>query len=383
MAIGIISEFNPFHNGHKYLINEAKRLCNNAPVVCVMSGSFVQRGEPAITDKWTRARMALENGADLILELPVTFSLNTAQKFAYGAVGTLYATGVVDTLAFGSESGNAGELKKAAAHFSDEPPEASQKLKELLAEGMSYPAARAMAYEGLISPALLSSPNDILGIEYLRTSTELDAGFNICAVTRKGAGHDSSESADEFASASEIRRIILENGNINGFVPYAGSFPIYDASLLDAAVTARLRTCGSDHISNINDVAEGLENKFIRAAMTCRTVNEICGAVKSKRYTMSRIRRIIWSAFLGITKELAALPPSYIRVLGMTVQGRSLLKQMKTAARLPVIIKAADYRGDEIFDINKQAEDIFALCAVSPELRKGGRDITVSPVIAE
>lgn len=383
MAIGIIAEFNPFHNGHKYLINEAKRLNSSEPVVCVMSGAFVQRGEPAVTDKWTRAKMALENGADLILELPVTFSLNTARKFAYGAAATLHAAGVVDTLAFGSESGNAQELSRAAALFAYEPTEVSQRLKKYMSEGMSYPAARARAYEGLISPSLLSSPNDILGIEYLRAARELDAEFDICAVTRRGTGHDSAETTDGFASASELRRIILENGSIAGFVPYGGSFPVYDGSRLDTAVTALLRTCGADYIRQINDVAEGLENRFINAAMTSCTVNEICDAVKSKRYTMSRIRRIIWSVLLGITKEIASLPPSYIRVLGMTDRGRALLKQMKTAARLPVIVKAADYSGDEIFDINKQAEDIFSLCAVSPQLRKGGRDITVSPVITE
>ncbi|MGN0163537.1 MAG: nucleotidyltransferase [Candidatus Ornithomonoglobus sp.] len=381
MAIGIIAEFNPFHNGHKYLINEAKRLNNNEPVVCVMSGAFVQRGEPAVTDKWTRAKMALENGADLIFELPVTFSLNTAQKFAYGAVATLHASGVVDTLAFGSESGNSQELDKAASLFENEPPEVSQRLKELMAEGMSYPAARARAYEGLISPALLSSPNDILGIEYLRAVKALNADFNICAVTRRGTGHDSAETTDEFASASQLRRIILENGSIDGFVPYCGSFPVYDSGRLDTAVMARLRACGADYIKSINDVAEGLENKFIKAAVSCRTVNEVCNTVKSKRYTMSRIRRIIWSVLLGITKERASLPPSYIRILGMTDRGKALLKQMKTAARLPVIIKAADYSGDEIFDINRQAEDIFSLAAREPELRAGGRDILTPPVI--
>lgn len=383
MAIGIIAEFNPFHNGHKYLINEAKHLNNNEPVVCVMSGAFVQRGEPAVTDKWTRAKMALENGADLIFELPAAFSLNTAQKFAYGAVATLHASGIVDTLAFGSESGDTRELRKAAAVLADEPPEVSKKLKALMAEGMSYPCARARAYEGLIPSSLLSSPNDILGIEYLRAADELNAGFKICAITRKGTSHDSAETAGEFASASELRRLILENGNISGFVPYSGSFPVYDSSRLDTAVTALLRTCGADYISSINDVAEGLENRFIKAAMTYCTVDEICSAVKSKRYAMSRIRRIIWSVLLGITKEKAAMLPSYIRILGMTQRGKALLKHMKTASKLPVVVKAADYCADELFDLNRRAEDIFSLCAPSPSLRKGGRDITVSPVIAE
>ncbi|MGN0182813.1 MAG: nucleotidyltransferase [Candidatus Ornithomonoglobus sp.] len=381
MAIGIIAEFNPFHNGHKYLISEAKRLNNNEPVICIMSGAFVQRGEPAVTDKWTRAKMALENGADLIFELPVTFSLNTAQKFAYGAVSTLHASGIVDTLAFGSESGNSQELDKAAALFENEPPEVSQMLKELMAEGMSYPAARARAYEGFISPSLLSSPNDILGIEYLRAAKTLNSAFNICAVARRGTGHDSAETTDEFASASKLRRIILENGSIAGFVPYGGSFPVYVSGRLETAVIARLRTCGADYIRQINDVAEGLENKFIKAAVSSCTVNEVCNAVKSKRYTMSRIRRIIWSAFLGITKDKAALPPSYIRVLGMNKTGMSLLKQMKTTARLPAVVKAADYPGDMIFDANRQAEDIFSLAATDPGLRSGGRDLTTPPVI--
>lgn len=381
MATGIIAEFNPFHNGHKYLIAEAKRR-RGGEVVCVMSGSFVQRGEPAITDKHSRALAALENGADLVLELPVVFSLNTAQKFARGAVAELAASGVVDALAFGSESGDAAALSRAAELILSEPPEVSRRLRDLLSSGLSYPAARERAYEGYIPQGLLSSPNDILAVEYLRAARELGAGLEPVAIARRGAAHDGGEGTDGFASASELRQRLLAGESIARYAP-AVNYAVYDARRLDAAVISALRLCGADYLAGINDVTEGLENRFIRAALAADTVDGLCAAVKSKRYPLSRIRRIAWSALLGITKEKAALPPSYIRVLGMNRAGAGLLRRMKTAAGLPVVVKTADFEPDEIFEMNCRAEDIFALSAADPARRAGGRELTIPPVVCQ
>lgn len=380
MATGIIAEFNPFHNGHKYLIAEVKKLNNNSPVVCVMSGAFVQRGDIAITDKWTRAKAALQNGADLIIELPVTFSMNTAQKFAEGAVGTLLATGIIDSLAFGSESGDITELKNAASLLADEPEDVSNKIKLFMSEGMSYPAARERAYKGLIPPKLLSSPNDILALEYLTALVKSGNTKDIYAIQRKGVSHDSTDTSGNIASASEIRRMTANGENTADYLP-CSDFPVYNSAALDTAIIAKLRTCGAEYLKNINDVAEGLENRFIKAAMECYTVNDLCMAVKSKRYTLSRLRRIAWSSLLGITKEAASLPPSYIRVIGMNDRGKMLLKQMKKTASLPVIIKAADYKEDTIFNLNHRAEDIFSLAAAAADKKRGGNDITTPPVI--
>jgi cytidyltransferase-like protein len=378
MAAGVIAEFNPFHNGHKYLLEQAAK--TDEYIVVIMSGSFVQRGDMAITDKWTRTRAALNGGADLVIELPVVFSLNTAQKFAFGAVSTLKATGVINTLVFGSECGEVNELKKAAELMLNEPEEVSAEIKELIKSGKSYPSARAKAY-GNCGADVLSSPNDILGAEYIRAARQIGMTCEFVPVKRVGPEHDSSEIHQSTASASEIRRIIRSGGDITDFIPMSADFPIYDSSRLDAAIIAKLRTCGSEYLSNINDVGEGLENRFIAAASVTHTLDSLCKAVKTKRYTLSRIRRIAWSSYLGLTKELCSLSPSYIRILGMNDKGKAILKQMKKTASLPIVVKAADYKNDRIFDINSAAEDIFSLCAPKPALRNGGRDIRVSPVI--
>ena len=379
MAIGIVAEFNPFHNGHKYLISEAKRQTGDDTAAAVMSGAWVQRGEPAFTDKHTRTRIALENGVDLVLELPVIYSLNTAQRFAYGAIATLAATGVISSLAFGSECGDSAALTGAADMLLNEPPEVSDRIKKLTAQGLSFASARAEAFKDLIPRSLLSEPNDILGTEYIRAIKELGAGLEICAIRRRGAAHDGKPEGD-IASASGIRKLLREKKNAAGYMPRC-DFPIYDPAALDTAVIARLRTCGAEYLAGINDVSEGLENRFIKAARECDSVDELCKLVKSKRYAMSRIRRIAYSALLGLTKELAKMPPSYIRVLGMNSRGAALLRQMKSGcSSLPVITKPADFT-DEIFRFNNFAEDVFSLCAPTKELRRGGCDLTRSPVV--
>lgn len=379
MAVGIVAEFNPFHNGHKYLVETAKTLTNDS-VVAVMSGAFVQRGGIAITDKFKRAEMALKNGVDLVLELPVTFSHNTAQKFALGAISTLNATGVIDTLAFGSECGDAEKLKSLAHTIANEPPQVSEKIKKLMNGGISYPTARAIAYGDVCDASPLNTPNDILGVEYLRACCDLDINPEVLAISRIGTKHDSNDIFKNIASASEIRRRRLSGDSVASFVPDC-NFTLYDPKLLDLAVISKLRLATADEISNINDMAEGLENRFIAEAKKADTVDELILAVKSKRYTLSRIRRIAYSILLGLTKDLCSLPPSYIRVLGMNDRGRELLRKMKETATLPIIIKPADYAGDPIFSINSQAEDIFALCSTEPTKRNGGSDLRTTPII--
>ncbi len=379
MAVGIVAEFNPFHNGHKYLVETAKTLTNDS-VVAVMSGAFVQRGGIAITDKLKRAEMALKNGVDLVIELPVTFSHNTAQKFAFGAISTLNATGIIDTLAFGSECGDADKLKKLAKVISNEPSDVSVKIKELLSQGMSYPMARAKAYEGICDTTPLNTPNDILGIEYIRACLDLGISPGVLPISRIGTSHDSVAVSDNIASASEIRRRISSGVDATSFMP-DGDFAVYDGKLLDLAVISKLRLATPKDILNINDMAEGLENKIIAEAKYANSVDELAMAVKSKRYTLSRIRRTLYSTLLGLTKDLCNLPPSYIRVLGMNDRGRQLLREMKETATLPIIIKPADYVGDPIFNINSKAEDIFALCSLDPQKRTGGSDLRMTPII--
>lgn len=379
ISAGIVAEFNPFHNGHKYLIEQAKK--NADAVVVIMSGSFVQRGDIALTDKWTRACAALRNGADLIIELPVIYSMNTAQKFAYGAIKTLESTHVIDFLCFGSECGDINTLKHIAAITSDEPPEISEKIKKHIGSGLSYPTARSKAFSSIFGTHVLNTPNDILAVEYLKAITETGSSMQASAIKRIGTDHDSAIKSREIASASELRRMTKDGEDISAYVPAFFDFTRYDAARLDTALIYKLLTSSAEYISSINDVSEGLENKFISAARSCGSITELCCAVKSKRYTMSRIRRIAWSILLDLTKELCSLPPSYIRILGMNSTGRQLLRSMKDYAELPVIVKAADYKSDKIFRASNRAEDIFSLCCTDPSLRSAGRDLKTTPII--
>lgn len=379
ISAGIIAEFNPFHNGHKYLIEQAKEIAD--AVIVIMSGSFVQRGDIAITDKWSRARAAIMGGADLVLELPVIYSLNTAQKFAYGAVKTLESTNVTDMICFGSECGDTDTLRQMAEIVLSEPPEISELIKKYISEGMSYPSARSRAFSSVSGAHVLDTPNDILGVEYLKAIIETGSSMNTAAIKRIGTDHDSEIRSDSIASASELRRMAERHEDISAYVPSSCSFTRYDPSRLDTVLIYKLLTSQPEDIAAINDVSEGLENKFISAARSCGSIDGLCAAVKSKRYTMSRIRRIAWSILLELTKELCSLPPSYIRVLGMNTTGRQLLKTMKEKAELPVIIKAADYKGDAVFRASNKAEDIFALCCTDPSKRGAGRDLRTTPVI--
>ncbi len=379
MAVGVIAEFNPFHNGHKYLLKTLKQKTQKC-VVTIISGAFVQRGGIAVTDKLTRTKAALNNGADLVLELPVTFSHNTAQKFAMGAVATLCACGVIDTLAFGSESADVSGIKTAAEFLANEPKDVSEKIKKFMANGISYPSAREKAYSGYFDTKLLSTPNDILAIEYLRACVVLGANFNPIAIERTGTGHDSELVTNTIASATELRKRILANNDISSFSPHP-QFKVYDPTLLDTAVISNLRLTNAKILSSINEITEGLENKFISAARDVDNVSDLCDAVKSKRYTLSRIRRIAYSSLIGLTKDLANMPPSYIRVLGANEDGRKLLREMKEKATLPIITKPANYEGDAIFNINTRSEDIFALAAPENNLRRSGNDLRITPII--
>ena len=378
MAVGVIAEFNPFHNGHKYLLETAKQNTRKC-VVVIMSGTFIQRGGIAVTDKLTRTKASLNNGADLVLELPVVFSHNTAQKFAMGAVSTLMATGVIDTLAFGSESADISGLINGADILANEPQEVSLKIQELMGQGISYPVARQKAYTGYFDTSLLSTPNDILALEYLRACKILNADFTPLPIKRQGVDHDSKKVTKTIASATEIRHMLTEDNDVSSFIP-SYEFDVYDEKRLDTAIISNLRLISPDRLADINEVSEGLENKFIAAAREVSDVNDLCMAVKSKRYTLSRIRRIAYSSLIGLTKELGNMSPTYIRVLGANDNGRMLLRKMKEKATLPIVTKPADFKGDTIFDFNSKAEDIFSLCGCDT---RAGSDLRMTPIMMD
>lgn len=378
----VIAEYNIFHNGHKYMLDEIRK--RSDAVIAVMSGSFVQRGDAAVTDKWSRARAALLNGADLVIELPVIYALSTAQKFAFGGVSLINELGIADELCFGSETGHIDELVSAANILENEPCGISEKIKRYSAEGMNYPSARAKAYSGIIKPEILDSPNNILALEYIRSIMQLKSSVIPSAVKRFAAGHHDLTVYGNIASASAVRDMIRRGQDCSAYIPENTS-PVtapYDLSRLDSAVICKLRTSSPEYLSQINDVSEGLENRIIKLSGLCSSIEELAESIKTKRYTRTRINRILISSLLDLTSDLCALKPSYIRVLGMNKTGMTLLGKAKRVCRLPIVTKTADFdRHDPIFKADLRATDIFAMCAPYPEKRTGGLDFTTPPVI--
>lgn len=334
MITGIICEFNPLHDGHKYLMNTVREKSDG--VVCVMSGNVVQRGEFAVYDKFKRAESALNNGADLVIELPCVYSLMSANGFAKYAVQILENTGIVDELAFGAECDNIKELIATADKIKSLDGEIKNKMKE----GLSYPAAR----KAVVKSDILDTPNNILALEYIN-ATKLPCR----AVKRIGKGHDTDDSS---YSASAIRKNLSLD-------------EICSVKNCEMAVLAKLRTMNADDYAQIEDVTEGLENRIVDAVRTSVSLDEIYDKIKTKRYTHSRIRRIILRAYLGITKEYSINAP-YIRILGFTDKGQALLSEMKKSAQLPIISRYNDIdkltdTGKKLFDLECKCTDLYNL----------------------
>ncbi|MCH5185968.1 MAG: nucleotidyltransferase family protein [Oscillospiraceae bacterium] len=361
MRIGaVIAEFNPFHNGHAYIVSGIKE--ENDVCAAVMSGNFVQRGEPAIYDKFTRARAAVYGGVDLVLELPVEYAVNNAETFAYGGVYILDACGCVDSLYFGSECGNLDKIESAAELMLDEPPAVSRKIRELLDKGYGYSAAREAAYGGMTDADIISKPNNILAVEYVKALKRMGSGIVPDTIKRINTEHDGMTVCGGYASASLIRDMIVSGKNADEFMPHkcAGLFknaPVCRPDSADDIILYLLRRYGAGYISEINDVSEGIENRIYKAACTENGIDGIVNRVCTKRYSRARIRRIIISAILGIKKNDIKIP-SYIRVLAMNKKGAAALSVMKRTARIPIITKAADFK--EMLGQESRVSDIYS-----------------------
>lgn len=381
MITGIIAEYNIFHNGHKYMIDKIKE--KSDAVVAVMSGSFVQRGDIAITDKWTRAEMALIGGADLVLELPVCYALNAAPNFAMGGINTLNALGVVSNVAFGSECGNIDTLLRTAYTLENETDIISKKVQEYMSDGMSYPSAQSKAYSGTVDADLLNMPNNILAIEYIRALIKTNSKITPVTIKRNEAAHDSDTISNGFASASKIRSMLINNQDIQSLVPHIpDDFTISTLCKLDSAVTAKLRLNSAKELKKINEVSEGLENRIISAATENYGFNQIAEAVKNKRYTMSKIRRILLAALIDFTADIYAPEPEYIRVLGMNQTGMAILKSAKSVCSVPIITKAADFnKKSRQFELDLRAGNIASICSDNQKKRIGNLDLKHPPVI--
>ncbi len=378
----IISEYNPFHNGHKYQI-EKTREAGASHIISVMSGNYVQRGDLAIFDKYARAKTALENGVDLVIELPARYSLMSAEGFARGAVGIISALGCVDMLSFGSESGDISALKEASA--ATEYCIHSEKFNEQIQRGKSYPAALQAALSEYYSEdvsEVIQSPNNTLAIEYMSALDDLGNCIKPFTIKRTTA-HDAEEdeNTDGFASASAIRRMIRNKGDYSALAPVINE-PTADIMRLERAVLAKLRTLSQEEFENIRDCINGLGNRLYKASRTAKTLDELYFLAKNKSVTLARIRRAALCGFLGITKAISSAPPAYIHVLGMNERGREILSAINCALPVDTSLKALSKTS---LSAHKQAVfeaklgDVYALSFETP--RPCGYDFTAKPVI--
>lgn len=368
---GIIAEYNPFHNGHAYLAEKARQSgCTH--VVAVMSGNFVQRGEPALMHHSERTRAALNCGIDLVLQLPSVYAVSSAQSFARAGVDILNALGCVDALVFGSECGDAKKLSDTAKLICGN--EIMPYLASELEKGISFAAARENALREIAPECadIIQSPNNILGVEYVAALNRINSKIVPVTFERIGAAHDSDENENGIASASMIRKSVIGGGNANEFVPekageiYSKS-AIADAKRIENAILYKMKTTTPQELAKAPDVSEGIENRIVSAAKQAVSLDELYALAKTKRYSHARIRRIIINHFLTVTAEDLRIPVPYVRVLGFNSKGAQLLKVAKNTALLPVVTKASDIGNigkdaQRIFSLECMAGEIFALC---------------------
>lgn len=376
----VICEFNPFHNGHKYLLDEIRKQGYEC-IICVMSGSFTQRGEAAIADKFERTRVALKNGADLVIELPAPYAVASAQRFAKGGVEIISATGVVDKVFFGSEAGDIQLITQAASATEDK--QVQEIVKSKMSMGEYYPLALEKAVEEVFGSEVsstLKEPNNTLGVEYVKEL--LKCGIEADTIKRVAVEHDSSEAVGGFASASLIREMIFKGKDVSEYAPCCDFSNPAKLELGERAVFYKLKAMSLEEIANIPDVTEGLENRIYSAARVCNSLEELLFEVKTKRYTMARLRRIITSAMLGITKDLQSTPVPYLRVLGMTDKGKEALSLISKKTSLPIItsvstaLNVLEGRTKEMLLCDINATDIRTI--FESEISESGKDFTTA-----
>jgi len=385
-VLGIISEYNPFHNGHLHHIMKSKKLTNSDYCIAIMSGNFTQRGEVSIVDKWEKTRMAINNGIDLVIELPTLYAISSAENFASGAIKILNSLGIVDFISFGSESKDISLLDDIANVLAFEPAQYKTLLSHELARGESYPKARENAVMMYLNDVrrfanVLSSPNNILGIEYLKSLKRLKSDIQPIAIKREGAEYNdiSVPRNSRFASATAIRNLCQSSDDITPvqkFVPEAtfdileenikkGNF-VKNLSAYDKEILYTLRKMSTAEIANLPDVSEGLEFSLKNAANECNSVVELLSLVKSKRYTQTRLQRILLYAILGITKkdmEISLATTPYVRVLGFNDKGQELLSTISKKNRKLEIITSVKKFMDKKINTNLKLmmdKDIWA-----------------------
>ena len=347
-VVGIIAEYNPFHNGHLYHIKKSIEQENADFVICIISGNFMQRGNTSIIDKWTKAKMAVLQGADLVLELPTVYSVSSAENFAEGAIRILDSLKIVNTISFGMEARELSTLNNIVKVLSDEPREYSLILSHELKKGISYPKARENALMFYLNDIkryanIMNSSNNILAIEYLKALRKLKVNIKPLGIQREKVLYNDEIIVDGFTSSTAIRKMIVNRQfeDIIKVMPRASYFLlakslrdghyVLDLSKFQTEIIYRLRTMTVEEIKALPDVSEGLEYLIKQAANSCNNIIDLVNKIKSKRYTQTRIQRILVYVLLGIDKKLmenSKKNQSYVRVLGMNENGKKLLSEI-------------------------------------------------------
>lgn len=373
-----ICELNPMHFGHLALFHKAKEISD--ALICILSGNFVQRGEPAIVDKWARCRLALESGADLVAELPLPWACAGAERFAAGGVRLADAFGNVDFLLFGSEEPDLKKLDNAANAL------ISPQFSSLFAaqpdtKGETFARRRETALTQMLGEnetSPLRQPNALLGVEYLKALKQGGSTIKPVIFPRLGSGHDQRAAEGKYRSAGELRELLRKNLPIDGLAPAhtvsllqqlraQGRFPA-DPANLERSILCKLRAMNEEDFALLPDISEGLEHRLYRAARQAGSLEELYALTKSKRYALSRIRRLVLFAFLGVTRDQPDFPP-YLRILGMTEKGERVLKDASPS--LPLAVRPADFeklggRAFDLFKLEARADDLYDLAFPVP-----------------
>lgn len=399
-VLGLITEYNPFHLGHKYHLENSKKLTGAEYSIAIMSGSFVQRGEPSLVDKWTKSKMAIDNGVDLVIELPFIFSTQSAELFAYGSVSLLDSLNIVDYISFGSESGNLNYLKEIANILIDEPPFFREKLKEYLNMGYSYPVSRSNALADYCSvfpnnaldpkkvKGILKMSNNILAIEYLKSLNILNSNIEPVTIKRIGSSYKETNLNNKISSATSIRNTLflqqinsieeyVPNETFNHLIDYINKYNNFNT--LDNYVQIihyLLRVDKRKDLKNISDVEPGLENRIFNKSSVYSNMDELIQEISTKRYPKTRIQRIFIHLMADLTSsifdELFPHYPAYIRVLGANDKGLYLLRKIKEKSNLPIITKFTHYNKynnaylNKIISFDKKSTDLYFLGIDSP-----------------
>ncbi len=378
---GIITEYNPFHNGHKFHLEESKKQTKSDGTICIMSGNFVQRGGPAIIDKWKRTEMALNNGVDLIIELPTFYAVSSAEFFAKGAVSILNSLNIVNNLFFGSEIGDAKALSEIAKVLVSEDERFQNILKENLSLGLTFAKAREKSLIEYLNRSeinnIITSSNNILGIEYIKAILKLNSSINPVALKREGSNYNDKSLSQTFSSATSIREVLKNTSNIEdlkNIIPLE-SYEVFSKlqeqdyrftfeEEMFKYIKYKIQT-NCINFNNLYEVTEGLDNKIIKEISSSNSLHEFILKIKSKRYTYSKISRILTHIYLGLDnddfKDIANENNLYVRVLGFNKTGREILSLIKANSSIPLITKVPRFTNNPLLKFDLQATACYSL----------------------